>query len=157
MGIEIRTSLEGVDWERVSSLLACFGLSHEDAPTQQLIFERSYAAAFAYDGDKLIGCGRALSDGIVQAALYNIALEEAYHGKQTGRALINSLLEQVKGCTVILYTHPKTVGLYEKFGFRRQKTGMVKLSKPTEEAKWMEDTGFLLTEHYRFGDNEYEK
>ena len=25
---------------------------------------------------------------------------------------------------VILYTHPKTVSMYEKMGFRRQKTGM---------------------------------
>lgn len=157
MGIEIRTSKEQVDWEGVSRLLSYFGLSHEDGATQKIIFERSYAVAFAYDGDTLIGCGRALSDGIAQAAIYNIALDEAYHGKQAGRAIIESLLEQVKGCTVILYTHPKTVALYEKFGFRRQKTGMVRLSKPDDEVKWMEETGFLLPEHYRFHDNEYEK
>lgn len=157
MGIGIRTSREGIDWEKVSSLLSYFGLSQEDGATHKLIFERSYAVAFAYDNDKLIGCGRALSDGIAQAAIYNIALEEAYHGKQVGRGIINSLLEQVEGCTVVLYTHPKTVGLYEKFGFRRQKTGMVRLNKSPEEAKWMEETGFILTEGYRFGDNEYER
>lgn len=157
MGIVIRTSKEHVDWERVSDLLAYFGLSHETAATQKTIFERSYAVAFAYDGDQLIGCGRALSDGIAQAAIYNIALDEAYHGSQIGRAIIDSLLKQVEGCTVILYTHPKTVALYEKFGFRRQKTGMVRLCKPLDQVKWMEDTGFLLPEHYRFFDNEYEK
>ena len=26
-----------------------------------------------------------------------------------------------------------------------------------ESLKWMEDTGFLLEEGYRFGDNDYEK
>jgi predicted N-acetyltransferase YhbS len=84
-------------------------------------------------------------------------MEEEYHGKQIGRAIINSLLEQVKGCNVILYTHPQTIALYEKFGFRRQKTGMVKFNKPVEETKWMEDNGFLLPERYRFHDNMYEQ
>lgn len=157
MGLEIRTSKEQVDWEGVSRILSFYGLSHLDAATQKTVFERSYAVAFAYDGDRLIGCGRALSDGIAQAAIYNIALEEGYHGRQIGRAIINSLLEQVKGCNVILYTHPQTVALYEKFGFRRQKTGMVKFNKSAEETKWMEDTGFLLPEHYRFHDNVYEQ
>ena len=157
MGIQIRTTIENIDWERISELLAHFGLSHDDAATQKLVFERSYAVAFVYDGDRLIGCGRALSDGICQAAIYNIALDEAYQGHQLGRAIVDSLLEQVKGCTVVLYTHPQTVALYERLGFRRQKTGMVILNKTEEEEKWMEEVGFLLPPYYRFGDNEYER
>jgi len=111
--------------------------------------------AFAYDGKELIGVGRALSDGVCQAAIYNIALEEEYHSRQIGRTIVNSLLEQVKGCNVILYTHPKTVAMYEKFGFRRSKTGMVIF--PEEKLGEMEGMGFLLPPGYRFGDNEYER
>lgn len=157
MSIEIRTSKVNVDWERVSFLLQHFGLSHEDAERQKLIFERSYAVAFAYDEELLIGCGRALSDGICQAAIYNIAVDSGYHGKQIGRAMIDSLISQLQGCTIILYTHPQTVALYEKFGFRRQKTGMVLLQKEQEEVEWMEKEGFLLPLAYRFGDNSYEQ
>jgi len=156
MGIRISTSKENVNWKKVSELLAYFGLSHENAETTELIFKRSYAVTFAYDEEQLIGCARALSDGIKQAAVYNIALDEAYHGQQIGRKIIESIIEQVKGCTIILYTHPKTVAMYEKFGFRRQKTGMVYLNDQ-EEAEWMQETGFLLPENYRFLDNEYEQ
>ena len=152
MSIEIRTSNDNVNWERVSLILQNFGLSHEDAGRQQLIFEHSYAVAFAYDGDFLIGCGRALSDGICQAAIYNIAVDPLYHGKQIGRAIIDSLISQLQGCTIILYTHPQTVALYEKFDFRRQKTGMVLLQKEQKEVEWMEKEGFLLPKGYRFGE-----
>ena len=58
---------------------------------------------------------------------------------------------------VILYTHPKTVSMYEKMGFRRQKTGMAIYNGNAESLKWMEDIGFLLEEGYRFGDNDYER
>lgn len=152
MSIIIRTEKEQIDWKKVSQLLAYYGLSHYDADITKVIFQRSYAVAFAYDDDRLIGCARALSDGIAQAGIYNVALEESYHGQQIGRKLIESIKEQVKGCTIILYTHPDTVNLYEKFGFRRQKTGMVLLDKPQDEKLWMEEVGFLLPEGYRFHD-----
>lgn len=157
MGIELRTTRDGVDWQAVADLLAYYGMCDYDAETAKLVFERSYAVVFAYDGEQLIGCGRALSDGISQAAVYNIALEEKYHGRKWGRAIIEALLEQVKGCSVILFTHPQTLGLYEKIGFRRLKTGMIYLETDEKDWKRIEETGFVLSEKYRFGDNEYER
>jgi ribosomal protein S18 acetylase RimI-like enzyme len=157
MGIEIRTEKDNVDYQAVADILRRVHLSDYDAKTEEKVFRNSYAVAFAYDGEKVVGCGRALSDGVCQAAIYNIALDEEYRGRQIGRAIIESLLEQVKGCTVILYTHPQTLAMYEKFGFRRQKTGFVLFEKSEEESQWMDEVGFLLPEGYRFNDNEYER
>jgi ribosomal protein S18 acetylase RimI-like enzyme len=156
MSIYIKTEKDGVDYQAVADILRRVHLSDYDAQTEEKVFRNSYAVAFVYDDDKVVGCGRALSDGVCQAAIYNIALDEEYHGQQLGRAIIDSLLEQVKGCTVILYTHPQTVAMYEKFGFRRQKTGFVKFEADEEHLNWLDETGFLLPEGYRFHDNEYE-
>lgn len=70
--------------------------------------------------------------------------------------LIESILAQVKGCNIILYTHPQTVRLYENFGFRRQKTGMAIYQGNENDLERMEKVGFILPEGYRFNDNEYE-
>lgn len=168
MSIRYYHSCEGVDFQQVSALLELVGLSHGvPADLQELSFQRSYAVTFLYDTEdseenavkgKLIGCGRALSDGISQAAIYNIAIHPDYHGGGLGRGLIESLLEQVRGCNTILYTHPKTVAFYEKLGFRRQKTGFVYAngSHSEEAQKWLEDTGFFLPEGYRFENDESE-
>ena len=155
MSIIIKTTKENTDWEAVAGLLSHFGLSHLDTDTQKQVFLNSYAVAFAYDDERLIGCGRVISDGICQAAMYNIAVNEDYQGQGIGRMIIESLLEQVKGCTVTLYTHPRSVALYEKFGFRRLKTGLTKFSDPDHTLGYLEDTGFIFPEKFRFNDSDY--
>lgn len=124
MVYQFKTTTDSVDWSRVSEILSHFGLSQLNAATQEKVFQNSYAVVFVYDQEKLIGCGRALSDGVCQAAIYNIALDETYHGQGLGKEIINRLVDQVRQCNIILYTHPNTVSLYEHLGFRRMKTGM---------------------------------
>lgn len=156
MSITVRTDKTDIDWEAVAALLSSFGLSHLSAEEQRRVFTNSAVVAFIYDDDKLIGCGRALSDGVCQAAIYNIALDRAYHGRGLGRLLIDSILSQVEGQTVILYTHPQTVAMYEKFGFRRQKTGMVIFAGGSEREQKMEEMDFLLPVGHRFGNPYYD-
>lgn len=153
----IKTSKEDIDYQAVSDILGYYGMSSLNAEMQEKVFKNSYAVSFLYDEERLIGCARALSDGVSEAALYNIALKEEYHGKQLGRMLIESIIEQVKNCNIILYTHPQTIAMYEKFGFRRQKTGMAIYHGTAEDMIRMEKVGFILPDKYRFHDNEYEK
>jgi len=124
MSYKIQKTTKNINWSKVAELLSHFGLSDLDAETQQKVFERSYAVVFLFDNEEMIGFGRAISDGICQAAIYNIAVDEKYHGKGLGREIINQLVEEVKQCNIILYTHPNTVDFYEKLGFLKMKTGM---------------------------------
>jgi ribosomal protein S18 acetylase RimI-like enzyme len=150
--ITYKITKENIDWQQVSDILRRSGLSDHTAKEQETIFTNSYAVVFVYHKETLVGVGRALSDGVCQAAIYNIALEEEFQGNGTGKKLINLLLDQVKGQNVILYTHPRTVALYEKMGFRRSKTAMCIYSGSEESRSFMEREGFLLPEKYRFVD-----
>jgi ribosomal protein S18 acetylase RimI-like enzyme len=150
--ITYKTTKEDIDWQQVSDILRRSGLSDHTAKEQEIIFTNSYAVVFVYHKETLVGVGRALSDGVCQAAIYNIALEEEFQGNGTGKKLINLLLDQVKGQNVILYTHPRTVALYEKMGFRRSKTAMCIYSGSEDSRSFMEREGFLLPEKYRFVD-----
>lgn len=150
--ITYKTTKDNINWQEVSDVLRRSGLSDHTPEEQETIFTNSYAVVFVYDKDQIVGVGRALSDGVCQAAVYNIALEEEYQGSGIGRKLIALLLDQVKGQNVILYTHPRTVALYEKMGFRRSKTAMCIFCGPEDTRTWMEQEGFLLPEKYRFVD-----
>ncbi|MEK3901512.1 MULTISPECIES: GNAT family N-acetyltransferase [unclassified Paenibacillus] len=120
-----RKDRNNIDWTQVTSLLNGFGLTNWLPSQTERAFQNSAVNVFILNGDKLIGCGRALSDGISQAAIYNIAVDEAYHGQGLGKKLIALILEETAGCNVILYTHPDTVSWYEQQSFRRMKTGLV--------------------------------
>lgn len=137
--MDIKTDIEGIDFEEVRSLLNGFGLSDLDAETQKLVFERSYAKVFVMENGHVVGVGRAISDGITQAAIYNIAVREDLWGRGLGKKIVDELLEQVKGCNVVLYTHPKHVGLYEHWGFRTLKTAYAHF----ENEQYFVDAGFL--------------
>lgn len=152
MNITYKTTKENIDWQRVAEILDSSGLSHHTAEKQKIMFMNSYAVVFVYDDERIVGVARALSDGVCQAAVYNIALDKEYQGNGIGREMIERLLAQLEGQNIILYTHPKNIALYEKFGFRRNKTAMCIFANAADHLEWMEKTGFFLPEHYRFED-----
>ncbi len=150
--ITFKTTKENINWQEVSDVLRRSGLSDHTAEEQETIFTNSYAVVFVYHEEKIIGVGRALSDGVCQAAIYNIALDDEFQGQGIGRTLITKLLDQVRGQNIILYTHPRTVALYERMGFRRNKTAMCIFSGTEDSLKWMENQGFMLPQTFRFAD-----
>ena len=120
---EVKIKVDGINFEEVREILYFYGLSNLDTEKQKQVFENSYAVVFLLSDGKVIGIGRAISDGISQAAIYNIAVRDEYRGKGLGKVIVDELLKQVAGCNVILYTHPKHLGLYEHWGFSKMKTG----------------------------------
>lgn len=150
--ITYKITKEEINWQEVAGVLRRSGLSDRSPEDQETIFKNSYAVVFVYHENTIVGVGRAISDGVCQAAIYNIALDEEYQGLGIGRKLIMGLMDQLKGQNVILYTHPRTVSMYEKMGFRRSKTAMCRFSGSEESLNWMDREGFLLPEKYRFED-----
>lgn len=124
--MELRQSCDGVDWAAVRDLLKEAGMSFHDADKHRRAFQAAYAVVFAYDGEALIGCGRALSDGVYQAALYDIAVLPSYQGGGLGRRLVEALMADLDHCNVILYASPGKEDFYRKLGFRGLKTGMAR-------------------------------
>lgn len=122
---EIIKTCEDIDFNQVSEILKFYGLSDYDSSVQEKVFHNSYGVVFLKQEDKIIGVGRAISDGICQAQICNVAVRDEYRGKGLGKVVIDELLTQVKGCTVVLYTHPKHFGLYEHWGFSKMKTAYV--------------------------------
>ena len=71
-----------------------------------------------------IGFGRAISDGVYQAAIYDCAVLPEFQGKGIGTAIMKNIMSRVSHCNVILYATPGKEGFYKKHGFRKMKTGM---------------------------------
>ena len=80
MNITYKTTKENINWEEVAEVLRKSHLSDHSAKEQQIVFENSYAVVFVYDGDRIVGVARALSDGLFRAAVCNVALGEEYQG-----------------------------------------------------------------------------
>jgi len=99
-------------------------MSYFEGEVHKKAFENSHTVVFVFDDDKLIGFGRAISDGVYQAAIYDIAVLPEYQGKKVGSTIIDSILKCVPKCNVILYASPGKEKFYDKMNFRKMRTGM---------------------------------
>jgi GNAT superfamily N-acetyltransferase len=124
LNIELKHDCIGVNWDEVYILRDRAGLGKFTVEQLRKAFENSNVTVFAFDAERLVGIGRALTDGACQAALYDLAVLPEFQGKGIGTTILSSILEHVPNCNVILYANPGKEAFYEKFTFRKLVTGM---------------------------------
>lgn len=124
MNIKIQYNCSNIDWNLVSEILKMVGMAYYEGEMHKRAFEKSHTVVFVYDDTKLVGFGRAISDGEYQAALYDIAVLPEYQGKGIGKIVLNSILECIPQCNIILYASPGKEEFYKKLNFKILKTGM---------------------------------
>jgi ribosomal protein S18 acetylase RimI-like enzyme len=80
----------------------------------------SQAAVSAWEGDRLVGFGRATSDGAYRAVLWDVVVASDHKGRGLGRRLVEALIEApalARTERVYLMT-TNSAGFYERLGFR---------------------------------------
>ena len=115
-----------VDWQEVCEVLGEAGLATHPVELTRKAFENSYCKVFVFDGELLVGVGRAVADGAYEAALYDIAVLPSHQGKNLGRRIVEELHQELQGMNVILFSRPGKEEFYEKMGYCRLLTGMAK-------------------------------
>lgn len=75
----------------------------------------------AWDGNKLVGLIRALSDGETVAFLHYLLVDPAYQGHHIGDELMKRVLRYFENLLYvkIMPSAPKTLPFYARYGFRQ--------------------------------------
>ena len=122
--IDYRTSLDGIDWERLRLDLIADGF-HNGRSTEQLrrSFENSQAVVMAWSEARLIGNARALSDGVCNAYVLDVWTHSAFRRQGVGRAMMTELLTALPGQHVYQQTDAAQA-FYRALGFAPQPEGM---------------------------------
>lgn len=139
MNIRIQYDCSNIDWNYVSETLKKVGMAYYDAEIHKRAFENSHTVVFIFDNNVLTGFGRAISDGVYQAAVYDVAVLPEYQGKGIGKIIVENILKSLSTCNVILYASPDKEIFYEKLNFKRMKTGMALF----QNAERMKKKGFI--------------
>ena len=80
----------------------------------------SFRVAAAFDGERLVGMARALSDGASDAYIQDVVVDSAYRKQGIGGALVRLLLDELKSSGVSwigLIGAPGTEHFYRDLGF----------------------------------------
>ncbi len=124
MKLRLQLHTDKINRNEVSQTLQSVGMAFHPAEKEQKLFENSQAVVFIFEEETLLGFGRAISDRVCQAALYDVAVKPDHQGKGIGRIIIESLPSQLPGCNFILYASPGKEDFYRKLGLSKMKTGM---------------------------------
>lgn len=80
----------------------------------------------AYDGEKLIGTGRAISDGVTNAYICGVVMDPIYQGQGIGIEIMKQLKSKKRECNLHLQLSctDEMIPYYEKLGFEVFASGM---------------------------------
>lgn len=135
MEISLSTNIDNISWSELARVFELAPLGKKrDPEVLEVAFRNSLLRVFAFDGSVLVGAGRALSDGVWRAAIYDVAVLPEYQGNGIGSKIIQHLVQTAKVDVVMLYSVPGKEKFYEQFGFRKMKTAMV-ITPSEEEAR----------------------
>ena len=87
---------------------------------------QSWYAIYAFDGKKLVGMGRVISDGVVTGIICGVGVLPNYQFKGIGKEMLNRIIQHCEQNGVIpqLMCVEDLESYYESFGFKKFSIGM---------------------------------
>ncbi len=86
----------------------------------QAMLDKTLVCLGVWDGEKLIGFGRAVTDDVFRAVIEDVIVDEAYRGQGVGGELVRQLLQRLIHVEEIaLVCEDHNIAFYEKYGFER--------------------------------------
>jgi ribosomal protein S18 acetylase RimI-like enzyme len=80
----------------------------------------------AWDGEKLVGVARALSDQSYCCYLSDLAVDKEYQNNGIGQDLVNEIEKYIgEECTLILLSAPEAMDYYPKLGFEKSDNAFI--------------------------------
>lgn len=103
------------------------------------IYKQSTHILLAYHDEVLIGCGRALSDGVFNAAIYDVVVRPTYQRQGVGQRIVTHLVRDIGEVSCIhLISTLGNEAFYAQCGFRKLTTGMAIYQHPKLATQYLE-------------------
>jgi aralkylamine N-acetyltransferase len=136
--IELSDEIDTVDWDRLAEVFERAPLGKRDPAVLRQTFHNSGVRCFALDRaapeiGRIVGAGRAITDGILFALILDVVVLPEFQGKGIGRRIMQFLADRSRAGNILLHAVPGKEGFYRKLGYRRMKTAMGLFIDPEEQ------------------------
>lgn len=102
------------------------------------IYRKSNIVCMVYVDGRVRGVGRALSDGVFNAAIYDVVIHREAHGQGLGKRVMDHLLDRLKGISCVhLIATTGNEEFYQKHGLLPMKTGMARYRSEVLENEYL--------------------
>ena len=102
----------------------------DDRARMEQMLRAANLVVTAWDGDRLVGISRSLSDFAFATYLSDLAVRRAYQRKGIGKELMRRTQQAGGRATIFLFSAPAAVAYYPHVGFREGSGWMLKGDDP---------------------------
>ncbi len=97
------------------------------AKQAQEMLQKTDVVISAWDGDRLVGFGRVLTDYVYRASIWDVIVDKNYQGRKIGTEIVQRILNHPSLQKVELFwLCTRMPGFYQRLGFSaKEQTGMV--------------------------------
>lgn len=100
---------------------------HRELGQAQAMLAKTDLVISAWDGPRLVGFGRVLTDYVFRASIWDVIVDRDYQGQRIGTEIVRRILDHPTLQQVELFwLCTRMPGFYERLGFSaKEQTGMV--------------------------------
>lgn len=123
MDIQYRDTDKALPADQLRRLFMAVGWSDgSETPQQRERFNIGFIQATlvvsAWEGDRLVGAVRVLSDQVFRSVIYDLLVDPAYQNRGIGRELVRRCMAHYPTSEWLVQTTPERAGYYERLGFQ---------------------------------------
>jgi len=115
--IEFHEDHSKVDWQELEALFTMTNLGGRKGDKLRRAFLNSQVVCYAFDVDRLVGVGRAITDGEYHAFVYDVAVHPGYQGRGLGTKVVRMLLNRLPVWRTMLVASADVQPFYARVGF----------------------------------------
>jgi GNAT superfamily N-acetyltransferase len=97
----------------------------DDRERMARMLEEANLVITAWDGDRMVGISRSVTDWVYCTYLSDLAVRAAYQGQGIGKELVRLTRRATPQASVILLAAPKAVDYYPRIGMTRHDSAWV--------------------------------
>lgn len=137
--MEIHNDFSNANLDEIKDIYASVGWTKHTKEIIQQVFEASNVIALVTVDGRIVGIGRAMSDGVFNAAIYDVVVHRDFQKQGIARKIMEYLLEKLRdvSCVHLISTTGKEE-FYRKLGLKRIKTGMARYLNPNLIDEYLE-------------------
>lgn len=136
---EIHSDFSIVNLDEMKEIYTSVGWTKHSNEIIKQVFEASNVIAFATVNGRVIGFGRAMSDGVFNAAIYDVIVHPDLQKRGVARQIMQHLLDQLSNVSCIhLISTTGNEDFYKNMGLKRLTTGMGRYLSPELADEYLE-------------------
>lgn len=139
MNVIFQEDLSNVNWTEMKQVYQSVGWNKHTEEIIQSVFQASNVIVIVRDEMRIVGFGRALTDGVFNVAIYDVVVHKHFQGKGIAKQIIMLLTRRLEGVSCIhLISTTGNEAFYEKMGFQKLKTGMARYLNSSLAEEYLE-------------------